>query len=241
MTRKNRLFITFLLLLTLSTGLYGIHIFSKSKMPREAINVVGRGEVIKPADFIQINGNFYFSNQSGNNQTEKFEQEIDAVKKYIEEQGFTFDVHNIRTQKHCYLAEKDESLENCTRTEFNSIYTGENLLKNGKLVYNFLKKKPYREISNTELGVSNIKDTITQALTQALSNGKQRAELTAVTLGAKLGRVLQTTEYRTEEGYYEDNAEERKEYRSRFYEGFPNESDLDIKIHRTVYLTFDID
>lgn len=210
-------------------------------MPREAINVVGRGEVIKPADFIQINGNFYFPNQSGNNQNEKIEQEIDTVKKYMAEYGFTFEVHNTRTQKHCYLAEKGESLENCTRVGFNALYTGEELLKNGELVYNFLKKNPYREISSTELGVKEVKEVVLQALAEALTNGEKRAQLTAVALGAKLGRVLQTTEYRTEEGYYEDNAEERNEYKSRFHNEFPNESDLDIKIHRTVYLTFDID
>lgn len=233
----DRIFIAVLVMIICISGIYAVKSFSKG---REAINVVGEGQVEVKPDTISMNirwattGSETLSDQAREKEKTKLEQLLQPLNFSIKKTYTYF-------RDHWSCSSRATDIETPCRDIFITITsTGENIIKNWEEVLHLLEKKSIWSLTNADISVSNTREIVKEARKLALQDAKAQAEATANTLGVKLGRLLQTTEYGLREDEYGSDPDTYF-YHQSFYNGESLKDATTLKITRKAYLTYDID
>ncbi|MBB1543965.1 MAG: SIMPL domain-containing protein [candidate division SR1 bacterium] len=239
----DRIFIVVLVVVVCVSGIYAVKSFTKG---REAINVVGEGQVeVQPNEIkIQLNAVYSGAEQEA---IEKFNQEVKEIQQQFGSQGRIVkkdDNHFLDKREdytpRCY-ARGLEIKAPCLDAYVTLQATGDNLVEKGRRLISAFEDKKSMDIKNIYLSVSNTQEVVNQARELALKDAKEQAISTAKTLGVGLGRLLQTTEYKIDDGY--GDQQNSYFYTQHFYgrEALNVDSVETLKIIRKAYLTYDID
>ena len=119
--------------------------------------------------------------------------------------------------------------------------TWDNLVEKWRRLISAFEDKKSMDVKNIYLSVSNTQEVVNQARELAFKDAKEQAISTAKALGVSLWRLLQTTEYKIDDDYGEQ--QNSYFYTQHFYwrEALNVDSVETLKIIRKAYLTYDID
>ena len=239
----DRIFIAVLVFVVCVSGIYAVKSFTKG---REAINVVWEGQVeVQPNEIkIQLNAVYSGAEQEA---IGKFNQEVKELQQQFWSQGRIVkkdDNHFVDKREdytpRCY-ARGLEIKAPCLDAYVTLQATWDNLVEKWRRLISAFEDKKSMDIKNIYLSVNNTQEVVNQARELALKDAKEQAISTAKTLGVWLWRLLQTTEYKIDDGY--GDQQNSYFYTQHFYwsEALNVDSVETLKIIRKAYLTYDID
>ena len=239
----DRIFIAVLVFVVCVSGIYAVKSFTEG---REAINVVWEGQVeVQPNEIkIQLNAVYSGAEQEA---IEKFNQEVKELQQQFWSQGRIVkkdDNHFVDKREdytpRCY-ARGLEIKAPCLDAYVTLQATWDNLVEKWRRLISAFEDKKSMDIKNIYLSVSNTQEVVNQARELAFKDAKEQAISTAKALGVSLWRLLQTTEYKIDDDYGEQ--QNSYFYTQHFYwrEALNVDSVETLKIIRKAYLTYDID
>ena len=157
------------------SGIHAVKSFSKG---REAINVVGEGQVEVKPDIISMNirwattGSETLSDQAREKEKAKLEQLLQPLNFSIKKTYTYF-------RDYWFCSSRAKDIEAPCRDIFITITsTGENIIKNWEEILHLLEKQSIWNLTNADISVSNTREIVKEARKLALQDAKAQAEAT---------------------------------------------------------------